>query len=59
MTSQSHDQSVYLACDIPDDANSTFYRGQPVVILKDSVFFPFKSLTSYDRVCGTGKIILW
>ncbi len=40
MTSQSHDQSVYLACDIPDDANSTFYRGQPVVILKDSVFSP-------------------
>jgi hypothetical protein len=24
--------SVYLICDIPDDANSSFYRGQPVVI---------------------------
>ena len=32
--------SVYLICDIPDDANSSFYRGQPIVILKDSVFFP-------------------
>lgn len=32
--------SVYLLCDIPEDPNQSFYRGQPIVILKDSVFSP-------------------
>ena len=32
--------SVYLVCDIPDDSQSSFYRGQPVVIIKDSIFQP-------------------
>lgn len=32
--------SVYLVCDIPDDATQSFYCGQPVAIVKDSVFSP-------------------
>ena len=32
--------SVYLICDIPEDPTQSFYRGQPIVILKDSVFCP-------------------
>ncbi len=42
--------SVYLICDIPDDANSSFYRGQPVVTLKDSVFLsssPYRHMTEF------------
>lgn len=32
--------SVYLICDIPDSPTLSFYRGQPVVIVKDAVFSP-------------------
>ena len=32
--------SVYLFCDIPNEPTQSFYRGQPVVIVKDSVFSP-------------------
>ena len=45
--------SVYLLCDIPDDSLGSFYRGQPVFILKDSVFqpsSPFRHMAEMGRI---------
>ena len=44
---------MYLLCDIPDDPLASFYRGQPVFILKDSVFqpsSPFRHMAELVRI---------